>query len=218
MSKYRIKYKKTDAARYISHLDFIRTITRTFRRAELPVKYSQGFNPHMILTVALPISVGVISDAEYMEVELNEEISEDKIISALNQNIPLGLEITAAKKVCGEDIALNKISYAKYFVEVEHSGECDIEKLLQNETLMVDKKSKKGITLTDIKPMIAHLGFIGENNGNAEYEMILSAGNVQNLKPETVIAAFEKYGDNYKADFISVTRKEMYFEDFKSVM
>lgn len=218
MSRYRLKYKKKDEARYISHLDFVRTITRTFRRAGLPVKYSQGFNPHMIMTVALPISVGVISDAEYMEIEFTEEVPCDKIVSALNRNIPLGLEITDAREVTDTDIPLNKIAYAKYFVSVEHKGLCDIEKLMQNDTLEVDKKTKKGITLTDIKPMISSIRLIGGDLGNAEYEMVLSAGNVKNLKPETVISAFEKYGEDYKADFISVTRKEMYFDAFQSVM
>ena len=97
-------------------------------------------------------------------------------------------------------------------------GNCDTEKIMQSETLEVDKKTKKGITLTNIKPMISSIGLISDNDGNAEYEMVLSAGNVQNLKPETVISAFEKYSDGYKADFISVTRKEMYFDGFKSVM
>ena len=89
---------------------------------------------------------------------------------------------------------------------------------MQNETLEVDKKTKKGITLTNIKPMISSVGLMSDNDGNAEYEMVLSAGNVQNLKPETVISAFEKYSDCYKADFISITRTEMYFDGFKSVM
>ena len=218
LNKYRLKYRKTDDARFISHLDFVRTITRTFRRANLPVKYSQGFNPHMIMTVALPISVGVISDAEYMEIEFTEDVPCGEIVSRLNKNIPLGLIITDARKVSETDTPLSKIAYAKYLVNVEHRGNCDIDKIMQNETLEVNKKTKKGIALTNIKPMISSVGLISDNDGNAEYEMVLSAGNVQNLKPETVISAFEKYSDGYKADFISITRTEMYFDGFKSVM
>ena len=212
MSKYRIKYKKKEEARYISHLDFVRTITRTFKRAEIPIKYSQGFNPHIIMTVGLPLSVGVLSDAEYMDIELYEDIDTKKLVCDLNNNIPNGLEILSARKLEEGDTPLSKISLAKYIVGVECEGECNLDLLMQNATLEVDKKTKKGITLTDIKPMIKNICYLYEKEGKNYYEMLLSAGNIQNLKPETVTLAMEKYSDNFKVEFVSVKREQMYFE------
>ena len=217
MSKYRINYMKKEEARYISHLDFVRTMTRTLKRAEVPIKYSQGFNPHIIMTVGLPLSVGVLSDSEYMDIELYEDMDEQKLVSDLNNNIPVGLEVLSARKLNEGDTPLNKISFAKYLVGVEKKGECDLEKLMQNETLEVDKKTKKGITLTDIKPMINKISFLYEKDGKNYYEMLLSAGNIQNLKPETVVLAMEKYSDNFNAEFVTVKRLKMYFDKMKPI-
>ena len=218
MNRYRLMYRKKEEARYISHLDFVRTITRTLRRANLPVKYSQGFNPHMIMTVALPISVGVLSNCEYMDIEFDAPADCEEIKSAINGCIPPGLEIVKVERIDENSIPLNKIMYAKYRVSVEHTGECDVESILKNDKLEVDKKTKKGITLTDIKPMISSLCLISENGGNAEYEMVLAAGNIRNLKPETVISAFCKYSDNYDVKFISIVREAMYFDGLVPVM
>ncbi len=212
MSKYRVKYKKKEAARYISHLDFVRTMTRTLKRADIPIAYSQGFNPHIIMTVALPLSVGVLSDAEYMDIELYEDMNEIKLVDDLNNNIPNGLEIISARKIKEGDTPLSKITLAKYLVAIECEGECDIDLFMKNQALEVDKKTKKGITLTDIKPMIKNICFLYEKEGKNYYEMLLSAGNIQNLKPETVANAMEKYSDNFKVNFVKVKREEMYFE------
>lgn len=213
LSKYRVKYKKKEEARYISHLDFVRTITRTLKRAEIPIKYSQGFNPHIIMTVGLPLSVGVLSDAEYMDVELYEDMDENKLVCDINNSIPMGLEILSARKLEEGDIPLSKISLAKYLVGVECTGECDLDLLMKNASLEVDKKTKKGITLTDIKPMIKNICYLYQKEGKNYYEMLLSAGNIQNLKPETVVLAMEKYSDNFKSEFVCVKRLEMYFDE-----
>ena len=76
MSKYVIKYSRGDEVKYISHLDFVRFIHRVIRRANLPMEFSQGFNPHPVMTVAMPLSVGVTASGELMKIGFDGEFSE----------------------------------------------------------------------------------------------------------------------------------------------
>ena len=78
---YRLRYEKTPAVRYISHLDFVRVLNRTVRRSGLPVTYTEGFNPHPVMMVAMPLSVGVTSEDEYIDIVIKQlEILDPKII------------------------------------------------------------------------------------------------------------------------------------------
>lgn len=97
-TRYLIKYTKGDEIKYVAHLDLMRTIQRILRRSELPVEYSKGFNPHIILSIAQPLSVGVASKGEYMDVEFKEEVDEKVIKDTLNANTPIGIEILDVKK------------------------------------------------------------------------------------------------------------------------
>ncbi|KEI15192.1 TIGR03936 family radical SAM-associated protein [Clostridium novyi] len=103
--RYLIKYTKEDEIKYVAHLDLMRTIQRILRRSELPVEYSKGFNPHIILSIAQPLSVGVASKGEYMDVEFKEEVNENIIKEKLNASTPLGikiLEVVKTKEKIGE--------------------------------------------------------------------------------------------------------------------
>lgn len=212
MNKYRLKYQKSEQAQYISHLDFVRTIGRTFKRANLPLKYTQGFNPHIIMSVALPISVGVLSDSEYMDIELTESIGTAELINRINGNIPLGLKIIDAKKLTEEDKSFNKIDSAKYIVHTTGTGCKEIEKLLELDCVEVEKKTKKGISNVDIKKDIRNVEYVGTEDEYDVFIMHLSAGSNSNLKPETVLKAMELYL-GYKTEFYKVKRINMYFEN-----
>ncbi len=212
MNKYRLKYQKSHQAQYISHLDFVRTIGRTFKRAKLPLKYTQGFNPHIIMSVALPISVGVLSDSEYMDIELTENINTSDLVNRINENIPLGLKIIEAKKLTDSDKSFNKIDSAKYIVYTLGNGYKEIEKLLEMESIEVEKKTKKGISNVDIKKDIRNVKYVGCEEDYDVFIMHLSAGSNSNLKPETVLKAMELYL-GYKVEFYKIKRINMYFEN-----
>ena len=103
MSNYVLKYRRGEEVKYISHLDFVRMFHRAVRRSGLPMAFSQGFNPHPIMTVAMPLSVGVTADGEFMKIGFEGEFSEAEIKSALNTALPPGFEILRAKKVAGKE-------------------------------------------------------------------------------------------------------------------
>ncbi len=92
MVRYLIKYTKESEIKFLSHLDLMRTIQRVIRRAKLPIEYSKGFNPHMSISIAQPLSVGVYSTGEYLDAVFIEAIDEKEIIKTLNENTVGGVK------------------------------------------------------------------------------------------------------------------------------
>lgn len=213
MSNYVLKYSRDDRVKYISHLDFVRLFHRTIRRTGMNFMFSQGFNPHPIMTVAQPLSVGVTSDCEYMKVGFDGEYSEQEIIETINNAFPPGYKILAAKQVEGKEIDITRIDRAVYTAELEYEGNAEPEKLLLYDELKVMKKSKSGLKESDIRPYIYSLEKTADENGIAVIRMCIAIGSIYNLKPQSVIDAMEKYLDNFKAGFMTVHRNLMTIGD-----
>lgn len=99
MTKYRMCLTKGEELRFISHLDYAEVIRRAILRAKLPVNYSEGFNPHMKMTFLAALALGVTSEAEYMDVELTEEIAADTVAERLSPQLPNGVKLLGVKVV-----------------------------------------------------------------------------------------------------------------------
>lgn len=210
MSNYVLKYSRDERVKYISHLDFIRTFHRTVRRAGLSMSFSQGFNPHPVMTIAMPLSVGVTSDSEYIKIGFSEDYPEMEIMERLNTALPVGFKILAVRKTEGKELDFAKLDRAEYFVELEWSGNAfNAEKFLENKELKVMKKSKSGVKEADIRPYIHSFNVVSQNDNKMEIKMCLSAGNNYNLKPDTVIDAMEKYTDGFKVEFFATHRAKI---------
>lgn len=209
MSNYIIKYGRDDRVKYISHLDFMRCFHRAVRRSPLQFMFSQGFNPHPIMTIAQPLSVGVTSESEYMKVGFDGEYDGDYIVKTLNAVMPPGFQIYAAKKVDGKNLDITKLDRAVYVVEIECTGDFDADDFIKNKELKVMKKSKSGVKESDIREHIFYIKKLSRTNGILTLEMCVSVGSAYNLKPESVVDAMEKYSENFKSSFISVHRKKM---------
>lgn len=217
MSNYVLKYSRGDEVKYISHLDFVRMFHRSVRRSGLPMSFSQGFNPHPIMTVAMPLSVGVTSDSEYMKIGFEGEFSEDEIKTALNSALPKGFSVLRAKKTEGKELDFSKLDRAEYTVTAEMKRECtpDIKKLFENEKILVMKKSKSGVKEADIKPYIHNLEITESDGRFITFSMCVAAGNIYNLKPETVLDAITKYQPEFEVEFASVHRNRILAGDIE---
>ena len=211
MSNYVLKYKRGEEVKYISHLDFIRFIQRVIRRAGLSMSFSQGFNPHPLMTVAMPLSVGVTADGELMKIGFEEDYDEDKLKKCINDAFPKGFEIVNVKKVVGKEIDFAKLDKAKYICrcELKNCSAPDIKAFLDNKELKVMEKSKSGIKEADIRPHIHSLSMKDEKNGEIVLQMCVDAGNLYNLKPDTVIEAMKKYIDGFDVEFYNVHRRAL---------
>lgn len=161
LSNIRVKFIRGEEVKYISHLDLMKAFERALRRANLPIAYSQGFNPHPQMVFGLPLSVGVTSEAEYADFELSVDVEPEKFAKILNENLPAGLKIEEANYLHGKSNIMKEISTASYDVLVfraedeEMVGiEGKIKELLAQDQVNVVKEGKKGAREIDIKPMV----------------------------------------------------------------
>lgn len=203
MSNYVIKYAKDEQVRYISHLDFVRTFHRTVRRSGLEMAYTSGFNPHPIMTVAMPLSVGVTSQTEYMKIGFLGDYEEDEIKTKLNLAFPDGFSVITVKKLDGKETEFAKINKVIYETEIEcnNSSLFDEIKFLDNKSLLVMKKTKSGEKEADIRPYIYEFSAKTVDKNRMILNMCIAAGNDCNLKVETVFLAMEKYTEGFKITF-----------------
>ncbi len=198
MPKYVIRYAKRGDAKFVSHLDFLRLIQRAMRRAGLPLKFSEGFNPHPCLSFAQPLGVGCSGERELFEVELTSAC--DDIVSRLAPKMPRGIEIVEA--VPCEKNNFTKIARAVYAVRPEVlPTEEMLRTFLEKTEILTEKKTKSGVKLTDIRPDI-----FSAKLGEDRLLLRLAAGSTANLKPQTVMTALEEQTPGYQSGFCLYTR------------
>lgn len=151
---------KGEQIRYISHLDFARTVERALRRAKLPVAYSEGFNPHVKLAFASALSVGVVGLQEYFDVELTREIEEREFIEALSGVLPNGVRVGRAVKISERHKALMAvINYSTYTVELPLAGDLEqavaaVEHFNSADSVHYTRVSPKGRRQIDLKQFL----------------------------------------------------------------
>lgn len=152
------EYEKLGSAAWISHLDLQRTIGRALRRARISVAYSQGFNPHPLLSFATALSVGCPSQCEVMDVHLLEDAdpSPEDFISAMNAALPEGIRILRACLVDESAPAPMAIATAAVYTVVTSLAPEAAAKFLSQAEILATKRSKKGLRTVDIAPMIYH--------------------------------------------------------------
>lgn len=198
MHKYIVRYAKKGDAKFISHLDFLRAIQRAMRRAELPLKFSEGFNPHPCLSFAHPLGVGVEGERELFEVELTKECPH--LAEILAPKMPQGIHILEAFPC--EKNPFAAVSRATYAVCPEAMpAKTDVAAFLAMPEIVCEKRTKSGVKETDIRPDIFALYTEKEH-----IFMCLSAGSTSNLKPQTVMEAMEAYVPGYTPGFCRYVR------------
>ncbi|MDE6782014.1 MAG: TIGR03936 family radical SAM-associated protein [Ruminococcus sp.] len=183
MIKLRAVFEKKDRAKYISHLDLNRCMLRTFRRSGLPIWYTEGFHSHPYFSFALALSLGYESNCEILDFNLNEEIPFDEVRDRLNAVMPYGMRIISV----GEPkLKITKIAKAEYSFSLKSDNidglVNDVERLLQSESILVEKKTKKGIQQVDIKPFI-EITSVSLWDGKYNMSMRLPAGTQVNYNP-----------------------------------
>jgi len=206
---YRITYTKGEMVKYISHLDFLRCVNRSFKRAKIPVKYSNGFNPHVLLNIALPCPVGVSSVCEMLDIELYEKMDTSLIKEKLASALPVGIEVIDVCERLGKKDFF-EISSALYDVSFKSDKEIDINKFVNEPEFLIEKKSKRGVKEVNIKDFVKKME-LTEKNGNVyKLSIIIDAGSKSNLKSELLLNAMQSYYDAKFCDILTL-RKEIYF-------
>ncbi len=207
MLKVRIKFRKYGFMKFIGHLDVMRYFQKAMRRAEIPIAYTGGYSPHMIMSFAQPLGVGVTSDGEYLDIELKEPISSEKAVEQLNRTMVEGMEVVSFREIPDDkkSSGMTIVAAASYRVTLLESRKTSeitmalpeewqerVEAFMAQPEIVVMKKTKRSEKEVDIKPMIYQMkvltGKAGQNSDSIY--LFLATGSEQNLKPDLVMEAF----------------------------
>lgn len=194
----RILFKKTDRARYISHLDLYRCFQRAIKRSGIPVWYTEGFNKHMYLTFSTPISLGFESMCETLDLRLINGFEPADVAGILNPMLPEGIKVL---DVYTEGAKHTEIASSKYSVSMVATDGIklndDITAIMTQDEILTEKKTKKGIKTVNIKESILKFEISDYNETMLSFEITLPAGTQLNVNPNLLINYIKsKTGDN----------------------
>ncbi len=199
MRSVRLNFSKTGRAIYISHLDVNRMMTRAVRRAQLPMWYTEGFNPHPYIAFALPLSLGQSSDCEYMDIRIEGDMTDEEVKNRLNEVLPEGIKILSAGAPVHD---AKKIEKAQYFVKLVFDNQTDASlfcekanELIHGDELIAEKPGKKGHR--KIMKQVNLIEFIYDAKLTCtqcivNLQCVLAAGNTNNLNPALLVDTIEK--------------------------
>lgn len=230
--KLRIKFRKYGPIRFIGHLDVMRFFQKAIRRAGVDVSYTGGFSPHQIMSFASPLGVGLESNGEYMDIEVNSISSCEEVKQSLNRASVDGIEIINVILLPDNaGNAMASVAAASYTVrfregrepdfwekysQVESTGETNfpnfvdslLDEFLRQEHILFSKETKKGTREVDLRPGIYE--FVWDREKNA-FSLLVDASSAGNIKPIQVFEALLKgQGECLKENALLITREETY--------
>ena len=213
----RMSFKKTGMAKFISHLDTVRCITRAMKRANVPVWFTEGFNPHAFLTFAMPLSLGFESLCETVDFRLMEEVDLNELAERLNKALPVDITV---KEIYVYETSPNDIRWAEYKIIFNNPDSLLLEQaenILSSEEIMVMKKAKQGRKKVDkevnIKEYIKSFE-LNEEDGKLILKTVLSSGTSININPMLLIGALTKDTETDEQD-VDVIKVQSYTADMK---
>ncbi len=231
--RIRVKFSKTGAMKFIGHLDVMRYFQKALRRADIPYALSGGFSPHMLMSFAAPLGVGKTSSGEYFDLDLRETMPTEEICSRLNEQMAEGFAVLSVCEIPEEKSSkgMSQVAAADYTVifpdaagdgsasltddsydgcplrtpeEAGFTEDC-IRRYLEQTEIPVMRKTKRKEEMTDIRPWIFTL-----QADERAIHMRLSAGSVQNLKPELVMESLAGFAGTELPPFsIRIHRDEI---------
>lgn len=236
--KTRIKFSKCGSMRFVGHLDVMRYFQKAFRRAQIPVSYSQGFSPHQLMSFSSPLGIGLSSDGEYMDLTLDQVEDADRIVEQMNEQMNEEIRVrnlTILKDDARPSMAM--LAACDYMIAAKPDKtsfleRVDLEELvhrfMEHSSIKILKKTKRSEKEVDIRDNIYHLSTgLEQLQGHTgmKYEesclegsayrpllyMQLTAGSVVNIKPELVLEAMAAFaGDTFSFLDVQIHRLEMY--------
>ena len=212
--KVRVKFAKEGVMKFIGHLDIMRYFQKAIKRAGIDVAYSEGFSPHMIMSFAAPLGVGVTSTAEYFDMEINMPISGKEAVKRLNEVMVEGMEVKSFRKIPDgkANAAMALVAAADYYVEFREGMEPEtdwknkIEDFVRQSEILIVKKTKKNEKEVDIRPYIYEMRLDGEG-----IFMQLASASSNYTKPELVMDTFLRWMGEEPLPFAyMIERREIY--------
>jgi len=212
--KLRLRFAKEGRAVYISHLDLMRTMQRAFLRAGYSLKYSEGFNPHPVISILLPLGVGCASRCELMDFQLTDESDLSSLPGKLTSAMPEGITALEAypceRKV--KDLKWLRIEGTFEYDEKNPTEMRDgLQAFFARGSIVIEKKTKRGMGESDIAPAIRQIGFAAGEKC-VTVSAVISAQD-PTLNPDNLVNALTQLAPALAPDFASFTRLEVYDPD-----
>lgn len=176
VSDVRVKFSKTGALQFISHLDLHRTMKTALARAGIPLRYSEGFNPHPRISFVMQLSVGAQSVCEYMDIKIDPDMPYDEIVARLRNALPPELYVSEAYAPQNKP---GDVAFAEYDITYD-APKTDLTAFI-TDPLIVTRRTKSGERESDIRPMIRSY-----EQKEMTLRVILSASSAAYLNPEYV--------------------------------
>ncbi|MGL5694867.1 MAG: TIGR03936 family radical SAM-associated protein [Peptostreptococcaceae bacterium] len=197
MSKIiRVKFKKEGDMIYISHLDLQKLLQRAFRRADIELSYSQGYNPHPKMSYGNALALGTESYGEYVDIEIEEEIGVEEFLTRMNEELPQGIDFVKAEEIDPKTPSLaSTIEYGEYLFNIELESPLSKELIksriadfMNKEEIMITKKNKKGkMVESNIRPMIKFFDILSLEEDNLVLIATIATGSKANLNTNIFI-------------------------------
>lgn len=221
MSKLiRVKYKKEDEMIFISHLDLQRLLQRAFRRAKINLSYSEGFNPHPKMSYGNALALGVESQGEYVDIEIEDDIEVKEFLERINEQLPDGIKFVKVQEIDPKTPSLSSIIvYGEYIfnidLEVPLSKEFVKSRVLnfvKSEEIIVTKTNKKGRKVeVDIRPLIKNFDLVSLDDKKVTFESTIATGSKANLNINILIPQILNMLDlEIDPREVSVLRRDLY--------
>ena len=204
--KIRLRFSKQGQMKFIGHLDMVRYFQKVMRRSEVDVTYSEGFSPHQKMSFAAPLSVGVLSRGEYFDLEVNSTESSKVMLEKINAQNAEGVEVLSYKLLPDDaKNAMSVVAGADYKVYTDLFNQNMLDDFMNQNQIIVLKKTKKSEKEVDIKPLIYNIKL--EDDG---IFMQVAQGSASNLKPDLVMDAFAQFAQVTLPEYVTYERIDMY--------
>ena len=204
--KARIKFRKYGALKFIGHLDVMRYFQKVMRRADIPIAFTGGFSPHMIMSFASPLGIGLESDGEYLDIELTEPIASREAVQRMNEAGVEGIEVLSLRQIAEEKkmTGMTILAAADYLITpkqeiLPESGSAEdssanrlstdwkelFRDFMGQSEIRVMKQTKRSEREVDLRPLIYDWEFRG-----GSIFIRVAAGSSENLKPDLIMDTF----------------------------
>ncbi len=203
--------------KFIGHLDLMRYFQKVMRKADVDIRYSEGFSPHQIMSFAAPLGVGLTSRGEYVDIEVNSTDTSQVMLDRINQALVEGITVTEYKKLPDNaGNAMSLVAAADYAVMFRGEYMPDnwddfaagLQEFVTKDEILIMKKTKKGEKEVNIRPMIYSLSVVDK-----QILMQIATGSAANLKPDMVIRAYADSIGFCLAEFALLIEREETYAD-----
>lgn len=217
----RIEFYKRGMIKFISHLDTIRLFSRAMKRAKIPMLWSEGYNPHMKMSIAVPLSLGMESDSETMDIEVEDTYQWKNLMDDLNQTLPNGLQITKVTNEFNRQSVFERVFSSEYDLFFPDKYSPEIEKIdeaisdfLKTDEVLVPRKRKKGkkriLVNENIRDKVIDLG-LEDVDWGYKIKAHLMAGSENNLRPDRLLKGIFIFLDaEMDHDLVQIRRLRSY--------